>query len=235
MKYSGEVGITIRVDSAPRCCALVGDPILQQHNITLDIGRIKNPNKNPVVEHVIGELGVELLHINPEGGPTSPLILALSTANWTARIRKGGLLSREIWTQCDQITGEQLPLDDQQLIMDQHAAWLRNRPASTKSKVHGKACAPTIHVGIGDLVYLHYDKDKTRARNKYMITSITQDNCAMRKFTKKQFHLKEYNVAISECYPIQSCMPRHNQDPIRGMDSSDSESNAESTYDYPSS
>ena len=78
----------------------------------------KKPKKNPVAEHTIGELHVELLHINPKGRPTSSLTLALATANLNARIYKDGLSPSKIWTQFDQVTGEQLPLDNIQLIMD---------------------------------------------------------------------------------------------------------------------
>ena len=46
-------GTTVRVDPAPGFCALANDPILLSHGITLEIGQVKNPNKNPVVERAI--------------------------------------------------------------------------------------------------------------------------------------------------------------------------------------
>ena len=66
---------------APGFCALATDPILLSHDITLEIGRVKNPNKSPVAERAIGELGVELLNLFPEGGPVSDVTLAPATAN----------------------------------------------------------------------------------------------------------------------------------------------------------
>ena len=84
-------GATVRVDPAPGFCALATDPILLSHGITLEIGRVKNPNKNPVAERAIEELGLELLNLSPEGGPVSDVILALATANTNSRIRRDGL------------------------------------------------------------------------------------------------------------------------------------------------
>jgi len=71
-------GATVRVDLAPGFCALATDPILFSHGITLEIGRVKNPNKNPIAERAIEELGLELLNLSPEGGPVSDVTLALS-------------------------------------------------------------------------------------------------------------------------------------------------------------
>ena len=98
-------GATVRVDPAPGFCSLASDPILLSHGITLEIGRVKNPNKNPVAERAIEELGLELLNLSPEGGPVSDVTLALATANTNSRIRRDGLSAREVWTQRDQLTG----------------------------------------------------------------------------------------------------------------------------------
>ena len=94
-------GATVRVDPAPGFCSLASDPILLSHGITLEIGRVKNPNKNPVAERAIEELGLELLNLSPEGGPVSDVTLALATANTNSRIRRDGLSAREVWTQRD--------------------------------------------------------------------------------------------------------------------------------------
>ena len=105
-------GATVCVDPAPGFCALATDPILLSHGITSEIGRVKNPNKNPVAERAIEELGLELLNLSPKGGPVSDVTLALATANTNSRIRRDGLSAREVWTQRDQLTGEQLPIVD---------------------------------------------------------------------------------------------------------------------------
>ena len=170
-------GVTIRVDPAPGFCALVNDKSLLSHGITLEVGRIKNPNKNPVAERVVEELGIELLHLSPEGGPTSAVSLALATANMNSRIRRDGLSAHEVWTQRDQLTG--------------------------KSKAHGRSTPSTAAISVRVLVFLKGDKDKLKARDKYLVIAINENlTCQLRKFTTSQFRSKVYTVPTSECYRV---------------------------------
>ncbi len=134
----GDGGICIRVDPTPGLVALLADPILKEQGITLEVGRVKNCNKNPEVDCTIEELGLKCLHITPEGGPLTRVNLALATTNMNLRIRKGGLSAREVWTQRDQVSGLQLPIEDRQLILSQHHTRVQNHPASSRSKAHVK-------------------------------------------------------------------------------------------------
>ncbi len=112
--------ITIRVDPHPSLASLASDPFLKDAGITLDIGHSKKQNKNPIAESAIHELGAECLTLQPEGGLISDITLAKATSNLNSRIRWSGLSYWEIWTQRDQLTGEQLPIEDRQLILQQH-------------------------------------------------------------------------------------------------------------------
>ena len=212
-------GATVRVDPAPGFCALASDPILLSHGITLEIGRVKNPNKNPVAERAIEELGLELLNLSPEGGPVSDVTLALATANANSRIRRDGLSAREVWTQRDQLTGEQLPIVDRQLILSQHSSRQQNHTPSAKSKARGRTNLPSAVVSVGDLVFLKGDRDKLKAREKYLVVSVREDiSCELRKFTSSHFRSKVYLVPMSECYPVASTvLAQSPQGPIRGI------------------
>ena len=85
---------------------------LTQKGITLVLGQVKNVNKNPVAEKAIHELVLECLKLCPEGGPMSNVTLArMNEAN--------GLSAIEMWTQRDQLTGEQLAISDHDLILQQ--------------------------------------------------------------------------------------------------------------------
>ena len=44
-----------------------GNTYLNSYNITLDIGRVHNPQKNPVAENAIKEFRKEWLRLKPEG------------------------------------------------------------------------------------------------------------------------------------------------------------------------
>ena len=64
----------IRTNPTPCFMALNNDPVLDDHRIVLEIGRVKNLNKNTVVERAVQEL--ELLQQDPHGGPVSPVVLS---------------------------------------------------------------------------------------------------------------------------------------------------------------
>ena len=81
---------------------------------------------------------------------------------------------------------------------------------------------------VGDLVYIKQDRDKTQARHKYMITSITEDKCRVRKFTKNQFRARAYEIPLCDCYPIKPTVQGY--DPhrrIRGLQYSGSSESSE--------
>ena len=88
----------IRVDPAPGFMALRNDETLKSLRLSLEIGRVKNPNKNPVVEKAILELEEELLKQESTGGPVSQLGLVITVARLNSRIRYSGLSARELWT-----------------------------------------------------------------------------------------------------------------------------------------
>ena len=84
----------IRVDPAPGFMALRNDETLKSLRLSLEIGRVKNPNKNPVVEKAMLELEEELLKQEPTGGPVSQLGLFITVARLNSRIRYSGLSAR---------------------------------------------------------------------------------------------------------------------------------------------
>ena len=192
----------IRVDPAPGFTALKDDAQLKQLHISLEIGRIKNPNKNPVAEKAISELQNELLRQQPGGGSVSQLELATAVARLNSRLRFAGLSAREIWTQRNQFTHDQLPISDREIILQQHENRIQNHPYSVASK-HSKHKIPTSQtLSVGDLVYLYADRDKTRARCRYLIVSIDGEWCVVKKFVGNSLRASSYKVKISECYRV---------------------------------
>ena len=78
--------------------------------VKIELGRVKNVNKNPVAEKAVRELECEIVHQQPTGGTATQLVLSVATANLNTRVRNKGFSARELWTQRDQFTNEQLPL-----------------------------------------------------------------------------------------------------------------------------
>ena len=194
--------IVIRTDCAPGFTALSEDCLLCKYNISLEFGRTKNKNKNPIAEKAIQELEEEILRQDPSCRSVSPLLLALSTARLNARIRNRGLSAREMWTQRDQFSNDQIPLQDFEPINQQHAYKLSNHLYSQSSK-NPSGILPSIpDIHVGDLVYLYCDRSKTSPRNRYLVTSITGQWCYIRKFCGSQLRNNSYRVKLSECYKV---------------------------------
>ena len=203
----------IRVDPAPGFVSLSNEDGLRHLNAWIDIGRIKNINKNPVAEKAIQELEGELLRQDPRGGPVSSTELAVATARLNSRLRYHGLSARELWTQRNQFTGEQLPLSDYMNILAQHQQRLINHSYSEKSKnTNSSLNCPKI--AIGDIVYLISDRNKLRARDRYIVTEIYDPWCHIKKFTGSQLRATSYKVKLNKCFtiPAQGSPPRPNED-----------------------
>ena len=178
------------------------DSILAKHNIQLEIGREHNVNHNPVAEKAVREMIKELLILQPSGGSVSSTVLSEATANLNSRIRAPGVSAHEIFTQRDQTTGHQLAIDDIKLIEDQLKRRALNHKSSEKSKAGGKSALPDADVSIGSIVYIYSDGSKLRARPRYVVLSVKDGWCTVRRFADKQLGRITYSIKVSECYKV---------------------------------
>ena len=208
LRPSPSAKIVVRLDPAPAHQSIVknlcNNSLLTKSNIDIELGRTLNKNKNPVIDKGIKEMHRELLILQPTGGPISASQLSQAIANLNSRYRRSGLSSHELWTQRDQTTGEQLPIKDRELILNQYAIRNENHKHSQKSKAHGKPFRPSPDITVGSLVYLYQDRDKVTARQRYLVTNISGDDVILRKFTIHLFGTKEYNAKLKECYKVPS-------------------------------
>ena len=147
----------IRVDPAPGFQALKEDVLLRRNHITIEIGRVKNVNKNPVAEKAVQELETEILRQEPRGEHLSPCTLAIATARLNTRIRSRGLSAREMWYQRDQFNNAQIPIQDTDLIASQHTLRKANHEYSEKAKAPLGAMPHRPDIKVGDLIYLKED------------------------------------------------------------------------------
>ena len=176
----------VRVDPAPGFVALKDDCLLHKLRITLEVGRIKNVNKNPVAEKAIQELEEKLLRHEPMGGAVTPFDLSIAVARLNARIRSSGMSSRELWIHRSQFTHEQIPISDREVILQQHQNRTDNHLSSTLTKHKSGKFTSKSSLSVGNLVYLYSDKDKSPARSRYLVVSIHGDWCYIKKFTGNQ-------------------------------------------------
>ena len=153
----------IRTDPAPGFAALVKDALLSTYRLTVELG---------FAEKAVCELEHELLHQQPTGGAVTQLVLSIATANLNTRIRNRGFSARELWTQRDQFTNEQLPLTDYDLIRQQHSLRNANHAPSQLSKSPSHTVPKALNIDVGDIVYLYCDRNKSRSRCRYLVVSV---------------------------------------------------------------
>ena len=124
----------------------------------------------------------ELLRLEPIGGPASSLTLSIATANLNSRIRVHGLSSRKMLLQRDQFTNQQIPFSELQMTESQHKHRTTNHPYSERAKAPSGTTAPSPHIEVGSLVYLHGDRNESCARSRYLVMSVDRLWCIVRKF-----------------------------------------------------
>ncbi|CAC5406290.1 unnamed protein product [Mytilus coruscus] len=193
--------VVVRVDPAPGFRPLCDDSYLKQLNISIEIGRVRNQNKNPVADKAIAELEGELLREERDQPPLSENILVIATTRLNSRLSQRGLTSRELWTQRNQFTHEQLPISDMNLIRAQHEARNKNHGFSEISKC-SRPGRPIPDISIGDLVYLYTDRSKTQSRDRYLVVARDGEWCFIKKISGNQLRASSYKVKLSECYKV---------------------------------
>ena len=202
-------GATVQVDAAPglqsianSLSTLQADDLLKQFSINLDIGRIHNPNKNPVAENCIKEFRKERLRLNPRGGPISEQERIIITANINSRIRNRGYSSKEMLLRREISSNQPIPILDTELSDQQFS--LRSR---TNDQHNLKVSLDSPSFSTGDLVYIRSDLSKLRGREEYIILNIftkNQEQWATVKKTENKLRQKSYTVKFSELVKVSN-------------------------------
>ena len=102
----------------------------------------------PVVENAVQELDGEIAHQQPQGGAITHVTPAVATAVLNFRVRGRGLSAREMWTQRDQYTSEQMPVSDHMLITEQHLLRTTNHTHGELSKIPGGTVVPAPPIDV---------------------------------------------------------------------------------------
>ena len=177
---------------------------MKSQNIHTVIGDSLNQNKNPVAEKAVRELIRELLILQPEGNAVNQKILSQAVANLNSRIRYSGLSAYELFTHKEQSTGFRLNINDLDIIKKQYENRMRNHPYSEMSKSNGKPPLPKPNISVGSLVYLHKEGSKLRARPRYIVISISDGKCQIKRLTPTKLSYNTFSIKIEECYPVCS-------------------------------
>ena len=79
---------------------------------------------------------------------------------------------------------------------------LKNHPSSEVSKAPMSLPRTAPSITVGDLVYLHTDRNKSRARDRYLVISIDSPFCNIKKFVGNQLRSSSYRVKLFDCFKV---------------------------------
>ena len=196
----------IRSDSAPGFKSLLGTQPLRDKGLLFELGRTKNPNKNPIVDKAIRELEDEIIRLEPSGCPISTKTLTFALVSLNARIRRQGLSSFELMFRRNQFTAEELNTSDRDVISAQLLSRKENHSSSLKSQLPRSAKpSPTVIPPIGSIVFLKNELSKHKARYTYSVTSIDGDWLFIQRLKDERLFGKPYKVHVSECFSTNTC------------------------------
>ena len=196
----------IRIDTATGFQSIRHDVTLQDYGIDLDFGYTKNKNSNCVVDKGIQELEAEFLKIGCSNIQVSEIQLQTALDILNGRVRNRGLSAKEIVFQRDQHSLEQLGFNDKDLANQQSNIRLQNHSSSARSKAPGKGVASTTAYEVGSLVFIKNERDKNKARDRYIIVTVNNKNAILQKLTDK-FMAKKYTVPLNRLYPASTITP----------------------------
>ena len=223
----------VRVDPAPGFRALRDDEILLRHGIAIEMGREKNPNKNPVAERAVQEFEIEVAKYH-SAKVLSPVDIMTICTRINHKIRHPGLSSKEMLTKRDQFSNKQLPIDDCSLIIAKHNQHLENHRASERSKAKRPA-VKVPDISVGDLVHLACDPiSKGVQRDRYIVASVDGEWCNVRKLTETQLRSMSYRVRLNQCYLVP-CYQHTAKKRVSFEDDLEETSSAEPQFQLPSS
>ena len=206
---------TIRSDPSLGFQSLCNNQPWLDKNISFELGRFKNPNKNPIADKAIQELEKEIIRIVPSEKPLNTTQLNNAVSSLNSRIRANGLSSYEIMFRRNQITGEIMNNSDDSLISAKLNSRVNNhlssqtsqQPKSTTKFYLNQPCLKK-----GDLVYLKNESSKHQTRYPYIILSIVENRVKIQKLINNQLRSRIYDVHISDCFSIsKDTCPKENK------------------------
>ena len=198
--------ITVKVDPASACRCLCEDDELKRNGVKLELGHPKFKNKNPVAERGIRELHSELNRVAADSPNITEKLLMKAVQSLNCRLRSEGISAREIWTKRNQYNGEQIPVDDLLLIQAKEEEKRKSHSPSAKYKARGKTSTNLCSLKKGDVVYINSDRDKTHARDRYIVIEVGDTTCKVQKFTGCQLRARIYTVHRADIIKIKPWM-----------------------------
>ena len=169
---------TIRVDRAPGFNRLANQTeTLAELGIVLQQGEAKNKNSCAIVDERMRELRKALRAVSPSTNVVNLKTLAKATAVVNERIRHYGMSAKEVLFARDQISSENLPIEDTKIVeCVTNIRKVRNEKLMEKNeKLMEKKQVPQQTKAVrGQLVFLRDEGTKQQSRETYMVISTNE-------------------------------------------------------------
>ena len=164
--------VSVRVDQASAFQSLVKSKsdMLESNGIRLDMAEDFNKNSNCTVDKKIQELEEEFKRLAPEGEKISVGQMAQAITMLNSRVRNQGLTAAEIHFSRDPVRGENLNLDDKQIMEEKVGKRAANHEHSAKSKAGGGGPCTKPDCKPGDIVFVKRHGSKHEARSPFLVT-----------------------------------------------------------------
>ena len=171
--------VLIRMDNAPGNISLkkFPHPELLKLNITIELGDKLNKNSIASVDRAQQELEVELKKLSPEGQKITPGNLAFATQIVNTKIRSQNLSALEIHLSREQITGENLQINDEDIAKAHFENKEKKNYYAQKNKIITVDKGGNKTITVGDKVYINDDpvNSKHTTRQMFLVTKTTDE------------------------------------------------------------
>ena len=164
-------GATVRTDGATAFQSLAAreDTDLRKNNITLEVGRLNNDNKNPQAENCIKEFEKEILRYSQDLRHLKEIHIACILKSMNTRIRHQGKSSQEMLLRREMMENQDIDVDDKSLSNLQQKNRQQQSKYQEKFQAKSKKKTAEQNLKIGDFVFVRKQLDKHKARELHVI------------------------------------------------------------------
>ena len=171
LPFISDAGATVRTDGATAFQSLAGreDTDLHRNNITIEVGRLYNDNKNPQAENCIKEFEKETLRYSQDLRHLKEIHIANILKSMNTRIRHQGKSSQEMLLRREMMENQDIDVDDKVLSKLQQDN--REKQSKYQEKFQAKTKKKTVeqNLKVGDFVFVRKQLDKHKARELHVI------------------------------------------------------------------
>ena len=176
LPFTSSAGATVRTDGATAFQSLARreDSDLKRNNITLEVGRLNNENKNPQAENCVKEFEKEILRYDPDLKFLKEINIISILKAMNSRIRHQGKSSQEMLMRRDMLENRNIEVEDKTLADKQQQNREKQSKYQEKFQSKFKKEAVEQDLKIGDFVFVRKQLGKHKARELHVIHDYKQ-------------------------------------------------------------